>query len=300
MTTTTLSNRKKWLWLAALSILAVVVAAAALLGARRLAGEAFGLRESARIALGTGMAVLQRGDVLAGTRGEYTNVFFLHHSVGMNLVDQGNLRELFQQAGVDFWDQGYRYDGMRGPDGQDTGFWYPVPNDNTDPDGLARVLAQQPRGLPVNALSGLLQHEVIILKSCYPNSSIADAAQMDALKALYVRMRNTMDRHPDRLFILLTTPPLNPAETRLENARYAREMSEWLLSEEFQGGRANLRVFDFYSLLAENDPASPEYGMLRATYRDGADSHPNAAANRAVAPQFAQFVLDAIDGYRGE
>lgn len=300
MTTTMLSNRKYWLWLAALSILAVLLGAAALLGARRLAGEAFGPRESAKIALGTGMALLRRGEVQGSTRGEYTNVFFLHHSVGMNLIDQGGLRELFQGAGVDFWDQGYRYDGMRGPDGQDTGFWYPVPNDNTDPDGLARVFAQQPRALPVNSLSGLLQHEVIILKSCYPNSSIGDEAQMTALKTLYLGIRATVDAHPDRLFILMTTPPLNPAETKLENARYARAMSEWLLSPEFQGGRANLRVFDFYSLLAENDPASPEYGMLRAAYRDGADSHPNAAANREIAPRLAQFVLEAITGYRGD
>jgi hypothetical protein len=275
-----------------------VLAVGLLVAYRLISGRSMGLKETARIAFRTGMGVLRRGEVQASTRGEYTNVFFLHHSVGNNLINQGNLREQFQQAGIDFWDQGYRYDGMRGPDGQDTGFWYPVPGDNTDPDGLARVFAQQPRRLPVNALSGLLQHEVIIFKSCYPNSSINGPEQLASLQQMYLGMRATIEQHPDRIFILLTTPPLNPAETQLEQARYARALSEWMLSDEFVGDLENLYVFDFYSLLAENDPASAEYGMLRAAYRNGADSHPNAAANQAIAPVLVDFVLTSIQAYR--
>lgn len=286
-----------------ISLLFVVLCAAAVGGIvllRQFSDGGIGPREAARVMLRTGMAVVKRGEVQATTHGEYTNVIFLHHSVGNNLINQGNLRQLFQQQSIDFWDQGYLYDGLRDPSGQVTGFWYPVPGDNTDPDGLARVFAQQPRALPVNALSGLLQHEVIIFKSCYPNSNISSMEHLQSLQQLYTGMRASMAQHPEKIFVLLTSPPLNPAETTAENARYARQMAEWLLSEDFRGGQENLFVFDFYSLLAENDPSSADYGMLRAPYRDGADSHPNAAANQAIAPQLVDFVSASITQYLQE
>lgn len=282
-----------------LAVLGIAAAVAVLLVMRAVTEGSFGLRDSAGVTYRTALAVLRRGEVQATTRGAYTNVIFLHHSVGNNLINQGGMREQFRQAGIDFWDQGYRYDGLRDPAGVKTGFWYPVPADNTDPDGLARVMAQEPRSLPVNALSGLLQHEVIMLKSCYPNSNIGGAEKFQALQNLYIGMRATMDAHPGKIFILLTTPPLNPAETNLENAREAREMAQWLASDAFIGGRQNLFVFDFYTLLAENDPASPEYGMLRAAYRDGADSHPNVTANEEIAPLLVDFVVESIETYRG-
>ena len=123
---------------------------------------------------------------------------------------------------------------------------------------------------------------------------------LQSLQQLYTGMRASMAQHPEKIFVLLTSPPLNPAETTAENARYARQMAEWLLSEDFRGGQENLFVFDFYSLLAENDPSSADYGMLRAPYRDGADSHPNAAANQAIAPQLVDFVTASITQYLQE
>lgn len=299
MTSTRTPSRMRWLLIVIFLLLSSVLVVGGVL-LRAYSGGALGPRDAARVLFRTGMAVIQRGQVQATTRGGYTNVIFLHHSVGNNLINQGEMRSLFQQAGIDFWDQGYRYDGLRNPQGQVTSFWYPVPGDNTDPDGLATVFAQTPRGLPVNALSGLLQHEVIIFKSCYPNSNINSAEHLQTLQQLYLGMRATIARQPDKIFVLLTTPPLNPAETTAENAQYARAMAEWMLSDAFTGGLENLFVFDFYSLLAENDPASPEYGMLRAAYREGADSHPNAAANQAIAPQVVNFVIQSIEVFQRE
>src|SRR5262245_61826610 len=40
------------------------------------------------------------------SRGQFTNVVFLHRSVGHNLIEQGNVRPLFAAAGYSFWDQG--------------------------------------------------------------------------------------------------------------------------------------------------------------------------------------------------
>lgn len=103
---------------------------------------------------------------------------WLHHSVGNNLIEQGGVRELFTAAGYQFWDQGYNWQQLRDPNGRTTGYAYTVPDDNTDPDGLARIFSQPAYDLPLNTLSGLLQHEVILFKSCFPASAIGTDADL--------------------------------------------------------------------------------------------------------------------------
>jgi hypothetical protein len=244
-------------------------------------------------------AVAHRDAATSLSRGEYTNVIFLHHSTGNLLIKQGRVRALMAEAGYDFWDQGYNGFGLKDPAGVRSGYGYFVYHDNTDPDGLARLLAEPAYDLPLNALSGLLQHEVIVLKSCFlPANDIPSDQHLAALRRQYLAMRTSMAEHPDKLFILLTTPPVNPAETSQAAAHRARQLADWLTSAEFLQGWPNLVVFDLYSHLAEDDPGSPEYGMLRGDYREGADSHPNRTANETIGPVLAAFMIDAIEAYR--
>ena len=58
-------------------------------------------------------------------------------------------------------------------------------------------------------------------------------------------------------------------------------------------GHPNVFAFDFFDQLAEDDPTSPDFNMLRADYRDGEDSHPNQKANETVGPAFAEAVMAA-------
>jgi len=232
--------------------------------------------------------------------GSYRNLIFLHHSTGGALVRQGGVRELFSQKGYRFWDHDYNSYGLTRPDGTRTGSQYQIPDlgpgdhggGNTDPEGLAALFAQPVHSPPDNAFSRLLQHRVIIFKSCFPNSRVSSEAKAERLKTLYLGMREVMDRHPDRLFILVTTPPLHPLATNPEEAGRARALADWLQSESFLKGHPNLFVFDFHAQLA--DPAT---GMLRAEYQlkpDSSDSHPNALAHRTVAPRFVEFVDRAV------
>jgi hypothetical protein len=243
-----------------------------------------------------GKAVLDSRSI--SSNGDFTNVIFLHHSTGNNLIQQGSVRERFTEAGYDFWDHGYNHQGLRRPSGTAAGYSYNIPDDNTDPDGFARIFAQRVYGFPLNAFSGLLQHEVIAFKSCFPVSDIADDEQLQTYKAYYLSIRDVMDQHPDRIFIVVTQPPLNPAATDAEAAARARAFANWLKSDEYLSGHPNVFTFDFFDYLAEEDPASPDYNMLRETYRDGTDSHPNATANEAIAPPFVDFVINAIQTYR--
>ncbi|GAG40137.1 unnamed protein product, partial [marine sediment metagenome] len=232
--------------------------------------------------------------------GSYTNVIFLHHSTGKNLIAEGGVRELFVQKGYRFWDHDYNTTGLTRPDGSLAGISYDIPEitpgkrggGNTDPEGLAVLFSQPVHSPPDNAFSRLLQHEVLIVKSCFPNSAIESDAMLEQNKRWYLQMRDVVDQHTDKVFIFLTSPPLHPKATTAGEGARARALANWLTSDEFLEGRANLFVFDFFDQLAD-----PQTDMLRAAYQrdpESSDSHPNTVANQVVGPRFVEFVDQAI------
>jgi hypothetical protein len=236
--------------------------------------------------------------------GSYTNVIFLHHSTGRNLIAEGNVRELFSQLGYEFWDHDYNTIGLTRPDGSITRTSYDIPElvdgerggGNTDPDGLVVLFSQTVHSPPDNAFSRLLQHEVIIVKSCFPNSGIDSDAELEQNKNWYLQMRDIVDQHADRIFIILTSPPLHPLSTDASEATRARVLADWLGSEEYLQDRKNLFVFDLFDQLTDS-----ETNMLREEYqRDtgSSDSHPNITANRQIGPIFVEFVDQAIITYK--
>ncbi len=280
----------------------VVLGFLALLAIRLITGRSLGLWTFAssriRSISSLGQAVFDSRSVSSYSRGDFTNVIFLHHSTGHNLIEQGGVREDLTEAGYDFWDHDYTWPGLRRPDGSPTGYSYNIPDDNTDPDGLAGIFAQRAYGLPLNAFSGLLQHEVIVFKSCFPVSHISSDEQLEQYKSYYLDMRHVMDGHLVRIFIVVTPPPLNPAATDAEAAARARAFADWLKSDEYLSGHPNVFTFDFFGHLAEDDPTSPDCNMLRETYREGSDSHPNQSANETIGPLFADFIMVAFQSYR--
>jgi len=236
--------------------------------------------------------------------GTYRNLVFLHHSTGAYLILRGNVRQQLTQRGYQFWDHDYNQDGLTRPDGKRTHTHYDIPDlspgdeggGNTDPEGLAHLFAQPVNDPPDNAFSRLLQHPVVIFKSCFPNSALKSDEMLERHKALYLGMRDAMDKHPRHLFILLTTPPLRPQATTADEAKRARTLAQWLQSEAFLGGHPNLEVFDFFDLLAD-----PVTGMLRTEYQQKdkpRDSHPNARADEAAGPRFVDFVDRAVTAFR--
>jgi len=140
---------------------------------------------------------------------------------------------------------------------------------------------------------------VIVFKSCFPVSDIASQEQLETYQRYYLGIRDVIDQHPEHLFIAMTPPPLVPESTTPENAARARAFAGWLTSDEYLSGHANLYTFDFFDLLAEGDPASPDHNMLRAAHRPEAagDSHPNPLANEEVGPRFVEFVIESIEEF---
>jgi len=272
----------------------IVLGFLALFAMYLIKGHSFGLWRFAHL----GRAVIDSRSVSSYSYGDFTNVIFLHHSTGWNLIEQGGVRERFTEAGYDFWDHDYTWPGLRRPDGSYADYSYNIPDDNTDPDGLAKIFAQRAYDLSLNALSGLLQHEVIVFKSCFPVSHITNDEQLGAYKSYYLDIRDVMDQHLDKVFVVVTLPPLNPVATDAEAAARARAFADWLKSDEYLDGHLNVFTFDFFDYLAEDDPTSPDYNMLRQAYREGSDSHPNRTANQTIGPPFVDSILDAVQRYR--
>ncbi len=244
----------------------------------------------------TGMTGAAQGDV--------TDVVFLHHSVGSHLISRGDVRESLTAAGYDFWDHHYNYRGLTMPDGTLAGYTYNIPGDNTNPDGFAQIFAQEvdmsqahPQP-PVNAFSGLLRHDVIAFKSCYPVSNIRSDAQLELYKDYYRQIRDVMDQHPDKIFIVVTPPPLNRTATTADNAARAQAFANWLASAEFLAGHPNVFTFNFFEILDGDDPNSNYFNRLREEYQNNSsDSHPNVLADEIAGPQFVEAIVNAIETY---
>jgi len=229
------------------------------------------------------------------------NLFFLHHSTGRNLIAQGDVRGWLAVYNSDrgsqfgFWDHDYNHIGLTDPAGTALGYSYNIPGDNTDPDGLYYLwtTANQAR----NAI--LANHEVIAFKSCYPASDIASDSQLAQYKTWYLAMRGVFDLYPDKVFLVMSPPPRHRLATTLAEADRARAFADWLGSSEFLAGHPNVRFFDFFDRLAHPDDGSAARNMLRYEYElnhSSADSHPNARANREIAPEFCRALVAAGGG----
>ena len=219
-------------------------------------------------------------------------IIFLHHSCGENLINQGGVREGLTALGYEFYDHGYNGDGLRLADGSYSGRNFDVPDDNTDPDGLATIFSQPLRDPPDNTFSYLMQYDVIAFKSCFPTSNIGSDEQLAEYQAHYLTIRNRIDQYPNRLFVIVTQPPQVPAESDPDEGARARAFTQWLQSDEYLAGHPNIVVFDFFGYLADDD------NFLRREYREDAhDAHPNERANQEIGPLFVDFIDQAIRSY---
>jgi len=240
--------------------------------------------------------------VLSEANGALTNLFFLHHSTGEGIIEEGDMRGYIATynaqhgTGYAFWDHGYNSEGLTDPSGVWTGISYDIPDDNTDPDGL-HTLWITDNGARDDIMAN---HEVIAFKSCFPASAIPDETSLNQYKTWYLEMRDYFDAHLERLFVVMSTPPLHRLSTDTTEADNARAFAHWLKSPEYWSGHPNVRCYDLFDALAQAHDGSATRNMLRYEYEmshsDG-DSHPNTLADETVGPLFAEFLIGAASSY---
>ncbi len=215
---------------------------------------------------------------------------FLHHSVGLGILQEGGLRDSLMEAGV------YVRSATYGDEiGQATDIRDWLPKFRND---MNRILGFKSH-TDIYYDDGTT-NDIVMFKPCFPNSDIvSDGSQpgdpfghertMANYKAVFAQLRVEISRNPEKLFIYMTAPPLVPDSTTAENARRAKRFNEWVVNEYLpmyadKTGLDNLAVFDLFSFLTDED------GYLKAEYRKEkqGDSHPNEAASRAVAAKFME------------
>ncbi len=261
-------------------------------------------------AVGSGTVTATAGTIVGQTSitvtdpapADLTNLFFLHHSTGNGFIEAGDMRGWLSTYNAAngksyaLWDHGYNYEGLRNAVGTWTGTGYNIPDDNTDPDGLHNLWTTN-NGARATIMTN---HQVIAFKSCFPASAIGNAAELEQYKQYYRAMRTYFDAHPERLFVVMSTPPLHRLSTNVTEADNARAFANWLKSAAYLSGHANIVCFDLFDMLARSDDASATRNMLRYDYEQShgsGDSHPNALANQTVGPAFAQFLVTSAAAY---
>jgi hypothetical protein len=267
---------------------------------------------------------------------ETVKLVFIHHSCGDAWLETGNgnlgnelgannyyVSDTYYEWGPDeigsLTDIGDWWTWFRGPDSATyTQALYQTTNRHAD---YTRPMAD-PGG----------DNEIIMFKSCYPNSHLEGDPNdppttgpnplrgedyssphhtVGNAKGIYNDILEYFSTRQDKLFVVITAPPLVESETDAEHAANARAFNTWLVNDWLDGyPYNNVAVFDFYNVLTSNGGdwetndldwdtgnhhrhrnGSIQYitdqGGNTAAYPDGgSDSHPSPAGNLKATGEF--------------
>ncbi len=108
------------------------------------------------------------------------------------------------------------------------------------------------------------ENQIIMFKSCFPNSDLSGnpndpPAQewtdlnVGSAKYVYNDLLQYFATRQDKLFVVITAPPLRPGSTTLAHAANARAFNDWLVNDWLKDyPHNNVAVFDFYNVLTSN------------------------------------------------
>ena len=222
------------------------------------------------------------------------NLMFIHHSVGENWLRDG-LCEALNAHGYHVADiyYGWREYGDR----TDTSDW-PMWFTDTVMDLVYREMGAMTAPNTIEPAQG--DNTIIMFKSCFPNSDVGNAITDE--QAVYNSLLSYTAKHPDKLFILVTPPPM----THISHPLRTRELSNWLTDREGGWLQAypadNVRVFDLYNVLTHPDAhhlmenGAEIHTVIKNAntlyYDSDGDDHPNSTGNNKAAREFIGL-LDA-------
>jgi hypothetical protein len=276
---------------------------------------------------------------------------FVHHSTGQNwlnhaLRSQLNTNRYFVVDSDYGW--GPEDSDLGGPIGDftDIGYWYnwfSGPNRDTHLGALYVTANNDSLNVGVADPGGA--NTVVMFKSCFPNSALggnptdpptttdnplrgqgagSDAMTVANAKGIYVDLLGYFAARQDRLFIVVTAPPLLADSTNASQAANARAFNEWLVSNWLSTyPHHNVFVFDFYNVLTSNggDADTNDLGATTgnhhrfingaiqhvsnqgtnySAYGVNGDSHPTSAGSEKAAAEFLPLLNVALHCWRGE
>lgn len=206
---------------------------------------------------------------------------WLHHSTGDCLL-RGGLLPALKDDGIAFHDINYEeatVDGYVIGDHTEVHDWPKLFN---TPKLFDVITRWELRGSKE-------RHDIVMFKSCYPNSNITSEAKLQEYKEHFASLLSTFEANPDILFVAMSTPPLVKARTAPEAASRARQWARWLTTE-YATRAKNVKVFDLFDALAIGD-GKPDANTLVPQFASGlTDSHPSPQGARAVTRMYIPWL----------
>ena len=295
------------------------------------------------------------GSATAGNK----KLIFIHHSTGGQMLadNYGGLGRLLMNSGYFVSDVCYEwsvpYNNTPVPIGSrtDIGNWYTWFADETiQSNGVAR------RDNIMNAVYNKFtkdsyntnnfgsytrsssdpggENEVVIFKSCYPNSEIypnnstypnptdlfgymrderPTAYTESNVRAVYNAILPYFQAHPEKMFVVITAPS-RPSYENSGNGNRARSFDNWLVNEWLQDAdyvNKNVYVWDYFNVLTNVNnhhyvvngeivhvTASGSGNSTISSYHASGDDHPNPTAASKGATEFIQCLNIWYDTWR--
>ncbi len=284
-------------------------------------------------------------------------LIFIHHSTGGNWLADPNQDQPYGGLGTALMSNNYFVSATNygwGPDGigdrtdiPNWPEWFTGPNSSEILTALYAESGQNFGGFgswPRLSPDPGGENEIVMFKSCFPNSDLwgnpddppgsepNDQLTVSNAKAVYNNILTYFATRQDKLFIVITAPPLMVSETAPERAANARAFNNWLRNDWLDGyPYNNVAVFDYYNVLTSNgsasrvdDPATNEEpndagwadgnhhrwwnGAERHTkdidnnysaYPSG-DSHPTTAGHQKATAEFVQLLNVFYHRWKGD
>lgn len=273
-------------------------------------------------------------------------LIFIHHSVGEAWLsdNDGGLGIALRDSNYYVSDTNYDW----GPDGIGTStdigdwwLWFRGPDSATYLDALYR---EEDQNCEYSRMSDTVsgENQIVMFKSCFPNSALQGSVDdpvpliennplrgegsgsefhtVGNAKGIYIDLLEYFETRPDKLFIVITAPPLID-DTYADNAR---AFNNWLVDDWLANYRVgNVFVFDFYNVLTTNggNPNTNDLGLETGNHHrwwngeiqhktngdddtnpntteyPTGDDHPSAAGNQKATAEFVPLLNYAYSVY---
>jgi hypothetical protein len=288
---------------------------------------------------------------------------FIHHSTGEDWLkpDGGNLRQALNDNVYYVTDTNYGWgppdqdvnDGNNIGEHTDIGHWYNWFLGSHRDTYLAALYTngQVSDAIGSNTISDPGgENTVVLFKSCFSSAQViygnADdpplpkgqanplcgqgvdndtAYTVSNIKGLYRDLLDYFATRPDKLFVLITTPPSHDQAIGADIAAIQRAIHNWMVSHLLEGyPHNNLAVFDYYNVLTSNGgnadtndlgAGTGNHHRLRggqvehliglksdflAYPSPGPDNHPTAAGHQKATGEFVLLLNVAYHCWRGD
>lgn len=277
-------------------------------------------------------------------------LIFVHHSTGEGWLadDQGGLGLALRDGNYFVSDTNYGW----GPDGigdtTDIGHWFTWFRGPQSAAYLSALYAESGQNSEYSRLAQNPggENKIVLFKSCFPNSQLGGkpndppatgdnplrgqesaSEHMTAAnaKGIYNDLLQYFAARQDKLFVVVTAPPLTSQDSSPANAANARALNNWLVKEWLSNyPHKNVFVFDFYNVLTSNGGGAGvnDLGQERGNHHrfwNGAvqhiqtasnnfsayasapdDSHPTGAGGQKAAGEFVPLLNIAVHCWLGE